>query len=76
VGLATGGFVAAGDGGGSSISTCLLGEGEGNAGAFRLVFWLALSFALSLRFAPGMSFGFSAGEEPGELLASTVGLAL
>lgn len=76
MGLATGGFVAAGDGG-SSISICLLGEGDGNAGAFRLfVFSLVLSFALALRFAPGMSFGFSVGEESGELLASTLGLAL
>lgn len=61
MGFGTGAFVAAGDGGGSSISICLAGDGVGEVDGFRLLVF-SFAFSLVLRFAPVMSFGFSLGD--------------
>ncbi len=71
MGLGAGDFVVGGDSGGTSISICRVGAGEGTAGAFLLLFSLVLSFIL----APGAWLGLSVGEGDAEILALTFGFA-
>ena len=68
-----GDFVAGGTAGGTSISTCRVGAGEGNAGAFLLLFSFVLT--LAFRLTPGAWLGFSVGEGDAEILALTFGFA-
>ena len=56
MGFGSGGFVAAGDGPGSSRSTDRVGEGNGKFAGFLV---LEFSFTLSLGVAPPISFGLA-----------------